>query len=130
MNDLCCLRGSQNLTAGPAVNLMNETIPYDEEDLCGVEITDHRFYMAVAGTMLSFVSLFCNLLIAKVLCSSRHAHFFFLALLAMSDSFLSFMYGPVIALDIIKDRLQWNKHASNKEAFNGTEGLKRAAPMG
>ncbi|RCN35807.1 hypothetical protein ANCCAN_18323 [Ancylostoma caninum] len=85
---------------------MNETIPYDEEDLCGVEITDHRFYMSVAGTVLSFVSLFCNLLIAKVLCSSRHAHFFFLALLAMSDSFLSFMYGPVIALDIIKDRLQ------------------------
>ncbi|EPB73401.1 hypothetical protein ANCCEY_07516 [Ancylostoma ceylanicum] len=85
---------------------MNDTIVYDEEDLCGVEINDRRFYMAVAGTVLSFVSLFCNLLIAKVLCSSRHTHFFFLALLAMSDSFLSFMYGPVIALDIIKDRLQ------------------------
>ncbi|VDL62085.1 unnamed protein product [Nippostrongylus brasiliensis] len=42
----------------------------------------------------------------QVLCRSKHAHFFFLALLAISDSFLSLMYGPVIALDIIKDKLQ------------------------
>ncbi|CAJ0606357.1 unnamed protein product [Cylicocyclus nassatus] len=87
---------------------MNDTLVYEDPfaDPCAVEINDRRFYMAVAGTILSFVSLLCNLLIAKVLYCSRHAHFFFLALLAMSDSFLSLMYGPVIALDIIKDRLQ------------------------
>ncbi|XGW07250.1 hypothetical protein V3C99_010444 [Haemonchus contortus] len=86
---------------------MNETEVYpDYDDLCAVEISDRRFYMAVAGTILSFISLFCNLLIAKVLYSSKHAHFFFLALLAVSDCFLSLMYGPVIAMDIIKDKVQ------------------------
>ncbi|PIO75339.1 7 transmembrane receptor [Teladorsagia circumcincta] len=78
----------------------------DYDDLCAVESSDRRFYMAVAGTVLSFISLFCNLLIAKVLYSSKHAHFFFLALLAVSDCFLSMMYGPVIAMDIIKDKVQ------------------------
>uniref|UniRef100_A0A0N4W4V8 G_PROTEIN_RECEP_F1_2 domain-containing protein n=1 Tax=Haemonchus placei TaxID=6290 RepID=A0A0N4W4V8_HAEPC len=86
---------------------MNETEVYpDYDDLCAVEISDRRFYMAVAGTILSLISLFCNLLIAKVLYSSKHAHFFFLALLAVSDCFLSLMYGPVIAMDIIKDKVQ------------------------
>ncbi|KAJ1353802.1 hypothetical protein KIN20_010546 [Parelaphostrongylus tenuis] len=85
---------------------MNESLYLNAEDYCAVECNDRRFYMAVAGTILSFVSLFCNVLIAKVLYSSNHKHFFFLALLAISDSFLSFMYGPVIAMDIIKDKLQ------------------------
>ncbi|VDM55128.1 unnamed protein product [Angiostrongylus costaricensis] len=85
---------------------MNESFYLDDDDPCAVECSDRRFYMAVAGTLLSFVSLFCNVLIAKVLYSSNHGHFFFLALLAISDSFLSFMYGPVIAMDIIKDKLK------------------------
>lgn len=86
---------------------MNGTEDYTEDyDPCAVESNDRRFYMAVAGTGLSFISFFCNLLIAKVLCRRKHAHFFFLALLAISDCFLSLMYGPVIALDIIKDKLQ------------------------
>ncbi|KJH52035.1 hypothetical protein DICVIV_01736 [Dictyocaulus viviparus] len=85
---------------------MNVTSSMDNEDFCEVKCSDHRFYMAIAGTALSFISLFCNMLIAKVLYRSKHSHFFFLALLAISDSFLSFMYGPVIAMDIIKDKIK------------------------
>ncbi|GMS87129.1 hypothetical protein PENTCL1PPCAC_9304, partial [Pristionchus entomophagus] len=71
---------------------------------CSVnEIKDPRLYMAVGGTSLSVVSLFCNSLIAIVLMRSKHTHFFFFALLAVSDTFLSVMYGPVIAMEIIKD---------------------------
>ncbi|GMT15821.1 hypothetical protein PFISCL1PPCAC_7118, partial [Pristionchus fissidentatus] len=62
-----------------------------------------RWYMAVGGTSLSVLSLFCNSLIAIVLIRSKHSHFFFFALLAISDTFLSLMYGPVIAMEIIKD---------------------------
>lgn len=46
---------------------MNGTEDYTEDyDPCAVESNDRRFYMAVAGTGLSFISFFCNLLIAKV----------------------------------------------------------------
>uniref|UniRef100_A0A0M3HGU7 G_PROTEIN_RECEP_F1_2 domain-containing protein n=1 Tax=Ascaris lumbricoides TaxID=6252 RepID=A0A0M3HGU7_ASCLU len=79
-----------------------------EEDECEVpEVLARRWYLvAVAGTSLSFISLFSNLLIACTLLQKGRTHFFFLGLLAVSDSFLSFCYGPVIAMDIIKNRLQ------------------------
>ncbi|KHN78793.1 hypothetical protein Tcan_10153 [Toxocara canis] len=78
------------------------------EDECELpEDLDRRWYLvAVAGTSLSFISLFSNLLIARALLTRRRSHFFFLGLLAVSDSFLSFCYGPVIAMDIIKNRVQ------------------------
>lgn len=68
----------------------------------------HRYLVAVAGTSLSIISLIFNVLIVSVLLRPKHSHFFFLGLLALSDSFLSFCYGPVIAMDIIKNRLQVN----------------------
>ncbi|TMS34810.1 hypothetical protein L596_002327 [Steinernema carpocapsae] len=77
-------------------------------DPCAVPPSiDRRWYLvAVAGTSLSLISLVCNILIARVLLTRTHSHFFFLGLLAVSDSFLSFCYGPVIAMDVIKNRLQ------------------------
>ncbi|CAI5442587.1 unnamed protein product [Caenorhabditis angaria] len=67
---------------------------------------DRRWYLvAVAGTSLSFLSIITNIVIAKVLLSSRHNQFFFLAVIAINDCLLSFNYGPVIAMEIIKDRL-------------------------
>ncbi|KAK0395105.1 hypothetical protein QR680_001120 [Steinernema hermaphroditum] len=64
---------------------------------CEVPVSiDRRWYLvAVAGTSLSLVSLVCNILIARVLLTRSHSHFFFLGLLAVSDSFLSFCYGPL-----------------------------------
>lgn len=87
-------------------------VEYDElsqqGDDCEVAIAiDRRWYLVVVvGAPLSWISLFSNLLIAKAVLSQKRNHFFFLGLLALSDSFLSFCYGPVIAMDIIKDRLQ------------------------
>lgn len=77
-------------------------------DDCSVDIfPDRRWYLvAVAGTSLSVISLVCNVLIAFVLLRPRNSHFFFLGLLALSDAFLSACYGPVIAMDIIKNRMQ------------------------
>ncbi|UMM15978.1 hypothetical protein L5515_013187 [Caenorhabditis briggsae] len=76
-------------------------------EACAVESLDRRWYLvAVCGTSLSVLSIVSNMLISKVLLSSKHNHFYFLALLALSDCFLSLNYGPVIAMDIIKDRLQ------------------------
>ncbi|CAI4232670.1 unnamed protein product [Auanema sp. JU1783] len=90
------------------MNLTDHVIQETEEIIdCSIPINERRWYLvAVAGTSLSLISFICNLIIAKVLLSSKHSHFYFLAILALSDSFLSFMYGPVIAMDIIKDRLQ------------------------
>ncbi|CAL2031135.1 unnamed protein product [Caenorhabditis brenneri] len=79
-------------------------------EACAVEALDRRWYLvAVCGTSLSVLSIVSNMLISKVLLSSKHNHFYFLALLALSDCFLSLNYGPVIAMDIIKDRvkLRW-----------------------
>jgi len=104
-------------------------LPDSDEDYDGdpcelPEMADRRWYLvAVAGTGLSLISLICNILITRVLLrqasqdyggkcvrritfSPKHTHFFFLGLLALSDSFLSLCYGPVIAMDIIKTRLQ------------------------
>lgn len=68
---------------------------------------DHRWYfVAVAGTLLSIVSFICNFLIAIVLLRKKYSHFYFLGLLAASDTFLSICYAPVIAMDVIKNRLQ------------------------
>ncbi|CAB3404214.1 unnamed protein product [Caenorhabditis bovis] len=79
----------------------------NDSDACYVQSLDRRWYLvAVAGTSLSVISIFTNIVIAKVLFSSKHAHFYFLALLAISDAFLSLNYGPVIAMEIINDRLQ------------------------
>lgn len=80
------------------------------EDECEVpESIDRRWFLvAVVGTPLSLISLFSNLLIARAVLSRQRNHFFFLGLLALSDSFLSFCYGPVIAMDIIKNRVQVN----------------------
>uniref|UniRef100_A0A914CQK4 G-protein coupled receptors family 1 profile domain-containing protein n=1 Tax=Acrobeloides nanus TaxID=290746 RepID=A0A914CQK4_9BILA len=80
----------------------------DEYYSCDVQYSpDRRWYLvAVAGTSLSVVSFICNLLIARILLRMKYSHFFFLGLLALSDAFLSFCYGPVIAMDVIKNRLQ------------------------
>lgn len=77
-------------------------------DPCKVpDSPDRRWYLvAVAGTTLSVISFFCNLLIARLLLRPKYSHFFFLGLLAVSDAFLSFCYGPVIAMDVIKNRLR------------------------
>jgi hypothetical protein len=56
--------------------------------------------------IFSAISLVCNVLIACVLLRPRNSNFFFLGLLALSDAFLSACYGPVIAMDIIKNRMQ------------------------
>ncbi|PIC43650.1 hypothetical protein B9Z55_004308 [Caenorhabditis nigoni] len=81
--------------------------PIEINEACAVESLDRRWYLvAVCGTSLSVLSIVSNMLISKVLLSSKHNHFYFLALLALSDCFLSLNYGPVIAMDIIKDRLQ------------------------
>ena len=82
----------------------------DEYYSCDVQYSpDRRWYLvAVAGTSLSVVSFICNLLIARILLRMKYSHFFFLGLLALSDAFLSFCYGPVIAMDVIKNRLQVN----------------------
>lgn len=45
----------------------------------------------------------------QVLLSAKRGHFFFLGLLAVADSFISSMYGPVIAMDIIRERLGVSK---------------------
>ncbi|VDK67722.1 unnamed protein product [Anisakis simplex] len=89
-------------------DMTTENAMEHEYDECEVpHDLDRRWYLvAVAGTSLSFISLFSNLLIAKTLLSKRRSHFFFLGLLACSDCFLSFCYGPVIAMDIIKNRVQ------------------------
>uniref|UniRef100_A0A8R1HMV4 G-protein coupled receptors family 1 profile domain-containing protein n=1 Tax=Caenorhabditis japonica TaxID=281687 RepID=A0A8R1HMV4_CAEJA len=79
----------------------------DVSEACAVESLDRRWYLvAVCGTALSVLSIVCNIIISKVLLASKHAHFYFLALLALSDCFLSLNYGPVIAMDIIKDRVK------------------------
>uniref|UniRef100_A0A7E4USK2 G_PROTEIN_RECEP_F1_2 domain-containing protein n=1 Tax=Panagrellus redivivus TaxID=6233 RepID=A0A7E4USK2_PANRE len=77
------------------------------DDACAPGFTeDHRWYLvAVLGTTLSVISLFCNSLTALILLKKRYAHFFFLGLLAASDTFLSLCYGPVIAMDAIINRL-------------------------
>uniref|UniRef100_A0AC34Q7D5 G-protein coupled receptors family 1 profile domain-containing protein n=1 Tax=Panagrolaimus sp. JU765 TaxID=591449 RepID=A0AC34Q7D5_9BILA len=81
---------------------------YDYYDPCTLPSSpDHRWYfVAIAGTSLSFVSIICNALITVVLLKKKYAHFYFLGLLAASDMFLSICYGPVIAMDVIKNRLQ------------------------
>ncbi|KAE9548890.1 hypothetical protein FO519_007899 [Halicephalobus sp. NKZ332] len=78
-----------------------------EEDCTVFPSPDKRWYfVAIAGTSLSIVSIVCNILIAFVLLKRKYAHFYFLGLLAASDTFLSICYGPVIAMDVIKSRLQ------------------------
>ncbi|CAD6197004.1 unnamed protein product [Caenorhabditis auriculariae] len=84
-------------------NASTSTAAVDE---CAIESNDRRWYFALVGTGCSIVSILTNMIIARVLLSRRHSHFFFLGLLALSDCFLSINYGPVIAMDIIKDRLQ------------------------
>uniref|UniRef100_A0A914I762 G-protein coupled receptors family 1 profile domain-containing protein n=1 Tax=Globodera rostochiensis TaxID=31243 RepID=A0A914I762_GLORO len=80
----------------------------EAEGNCALDIfPDRRWYLvAVLGTFLSAISLVCNALIACVLLRPRNSNFFFLGLLALSDAFLSACYGPVIAMDIIKNRVQ------------------------
>ncbi|CAD5216686.1 unnamed protein product [Bursaphelenchus xylophilus] len=78
---------------------------YDEEgDPCEISFAPARrwWLVAVAGTSLSVISLITNMIIARVLLQKKHAHFFFLGLLAVSDTFLSFCYGPVIAMEIVR----------------------------
>uniref|UniRef100_A0A1I8B6M6 G_PROTEIN_RECEP_F1_2 domain-containing protein n=1 Tax=Meloidogyne hapla TaxID=6305 RepID=A0A1I8B6M6_MELHA len=77
----------------------NNNITTDNNDLddCSVDIFPDRRCL---------ISLVCNVLIACVLLRPRNSHFFFLGLLAVSDAFLSTCYGPVIAMDIIKNRVQ------------------------
>lgn len=89
---------------------MNNSIVEIQElyDECQLPKSDDlRWYLvAVVGTSLSLISLFTNLLIALTLLTRRRKHFFFLGLLSVSDIFLSFCYGPVIAMDVIKNRVQ------------------------
>ncbi|VDM98810.1 unnamed protein product [Thelazia callipaeda] len=88
-----------------------EQADYDDYSVPECEIpenSDRRWYLvAIVGTPLSVISLFSNLLIARAVLPRKQSPFFFLGLLAFSDSFLSFCYGPVIAMDIIKNRVQW-----------------------
>lgn len=82
-------------------------------DLCQVPVNDRRFYLiAICGTSFSIVSCLENVVICYSLLAKRkhrNSHFLYLALLAFSDGFLSFCYGPVIAMDIIKNyvRVIW-----------------------
>ncbi|KAI6226202.1 G-PROTEIN-RECEP-F1-2 domain-containing protein [Aphelenchoides fujianensis] len=81
----------------------------EEAEECALpEIPEHRWYLvAVAGTSLSIISLISNILIARVLLQRRYSNFFFLGLLAISDSFLSFCYGPVISAEILRYMSLW-----------------------
>ncbi|CAD5212462.1 unnamed protein product [Bursaphelenchus okinawaensis] len=82
-----------------------ETEYYEEEgDPCEISFAPARrwWLVAVAGTSLSVISLITNMIIARVLLQKKHSHFFFLGLLAVSDTFLSFCYGPVIAMEIVR----------------------------
>ncbi|MFH4977756.1 hypothetical protein AB6A40_004465 [Gnathostoma spinigerum] len=81
---------------------------YDDFDPCEVPPrVDRRWYLvAVVGTPLSLISVFSNLLIARALLSKKRGHFFFLGLLALSDSVISTGYVPVIAMDIIKNEIK------------------------
>lgn len=76
----------------------------DEEEECVVpQIPIHRWYLvAYVGTSLSIISVLCNVLIARVLLQRKHSNFFFLGVLAVSDAFLSFSYGPVVAMDVVR----------------------------
>uniref|UniRef100_A0A914VYJ3 G-protein coupled receptors family 1 profile domain-containing protein n=1 Tax=Plectus sambesii TaxID=2011161 RepID=A0A914VYJ3_9BILA len=82
-------------------------------DPCQVPANDRRFYLiAICGTSFSIVSCLENVIICYALLAKRkhrNSHFLYLALLAFSDGFLSFCYGPVIAMDIIKNyvKLLW-----------------------
>lgn len=90
---------------------------YDDYDPCSLPSSaDHRWYfVAIAGTLLSIVSIICNAMITVVLLKKKYAHFYFLGLLAASDMFLSICYGPVIAMDVIKNRLQVSFNNVKKE---------------
>uniref|UniRef100_A0AC35GRI5 G-protein coupled receptors family 1 profile domain-containing protein n=1 Tax=Panagrolaimus sp. PS1159 TaxID=55785 RepID=A0AC35GRI5_9BILA len=94
----------------PPIISDNNNIENSNGEFYSCEVTyspDHRWYfVAVAGTLLSIVSFICNFLIAIILLQKRYSHFFFLGLLAASDTFLSLCYAPVIAMDVIKNRLQ------------------------
>uniref|UniRef100_A0A915N3U8 G_PROTEIN_RECEP_F1_2 domain-containing protein n=1 Tax=Meloidogyne javanica TaxID=6303 RepID=A0A915N3U8_MELJA len=83
--------------SSPIEDYKNITNDNDSEDDCSVDIFPDRRCL---------ISLVCNVLIACVLLRPRNSHFFFLGLLAVSDAFLSTCYGPVIAMDIIKNRVQ------------------------
>jgi hypothetical protein len=78
----------------------------EEIDPCEIPpVTDYRFYMIVVfGTSLSLISIISNFLIAIVLLRRRHSNFFFLGLLAVSDTFVSFCYFPVIAMETARYR--------------------------
>lgn len=79
-------------------------------DPCAVPVNDRRFYMiAICGTSFSIISCLENVIICYALLAKRkhrNSHFLYLAILAFSDGFLSFCYGPVIAMDIIKNHVK------------------------
>ncbi|KAL3107198.1 hypothetical protein niasHT_011917 [Heterodera trifolii] len=101
--------GSSHLLYGiTPITTPAQLVGETEDGNCELDIfADRRWYLvAVLGTSLSVISLVCNALIACVLLRPRNSNFFFLGLLALSDAFLSACYGPVIAMDIIKNRVQ------------------------
>uniref|UniRef100_A0A0K0EKF8 G_PROTEIN_RECEP_F1_2 domain-containing protein n=1 Tax=Strongyloides stercoralis TaxID=6248 RepID=A0A0K0EKF8_STRER len=63
--------------------------------------SNFKYTLALIGTGLSIVSVISNILIATVLLRPKHSHFFFLGLLAVSDTFLSIWYGPIIVVNMI-----------------------------
>lgn len=78
----------------------------EEGDPCEIpSVKDYQFYMVVVfGTTLSMISIISNIIIAIVLLRRRHSNFFFLGLLAVSDTFLSICYFPVIAMETARYR--------------------------
>uniref|UniRef100_A0A0N4ZC33 G_PROTEIN_RECEP_F1_2 domain-containing protein n=1 Tax=Parastrongyloides trichosuri TaxID=131310 RepID=A0A0N4ZC33_PARTI len=87
---------------------MNDQKEYmdDEYDECQLIYPNNlKYTLALIGTGLSVVSVISNILIAIVLLRPKHSHFFFLGLLAVSDTFLSIWYGPIIAVNMIGSKI-------------------------
>uniref|UniRef100_A0A0N5C8Y7 G_PROTEIN_RECEP_F1_2 domain-containing protein n=1 Tax=Strongyloides papillosus TaxID=174720 RepID=A0A0N5C8Y7_STREA len=81
---------------------INDSKYEDNDDDCQLIYPNNlKYTLALIGTGLSVVSVISNILIATVLLRPKHSHFFFLGLLAVSDTFLSIWYGPIIAVNMI-----------------------------
>ncbi|CEF60196.1 G protein-coupled receptor, rhodopsin-like family and EF-hand domain and EF-hand domain pair and GPCR, rhodopsin-like, 7TM domain-containing protein [Strongyloides ratti] len=83
-------------------DIIYENVDMNDNDDCQIVYPNNlKYTLALIGTCLSVVSVISNILIATVLLRPKHSHFFFLGLLAVSDTFLSIWYGPIIAVNMM-----------------------------
>uniref|UniRef100_A0A1I7XUK9 G_PROTEIN_RECEP_F1_2 domain-containing protein n=1 Tax=Heterorhabditis bacteriophora TaxID=37862 RepID=A0A1I7XUK9_HETBA len=92
---------------------MNASIT--EDDYCAVQSVDRRWYMvAVVGTSLSLVSLFCNLLIAKLLWLTRLYWWYVGPLLSLCQVSMTFSCYLIILATIERYLITQRSNCLNK----------------